>query len=150
MSTPVSAAAAANRENARTNDGRFETKPHGEAVGVALAAATSHPKPITATVIFERWDGRDNAIEVGRTEFDASRLLAELTVEQRGALHEMGDYESLDNLFHEGVSRGLLPAHEDPFTVRVAMRSRKHLRKTPAILMTQHPSPTLRDTRKPF
>jgi hypothetical protein len=75
-------------------------------------------QPIIATAIYQEWDAHDNANEVKRLDFDATRILAGLGEEQREKLLN-GGFEIADSIFREAEARGLIPAHEGPFTLDV-------------------------------
>jgi hypothetical protein len=76
-------------------------------------------QPIAATAIYEQWNPRDEAIEMNRVDFDATRILAGLGEEQREKLLN-GDFDIADDIFREAESRGLIPPHNGPFTLDVA------------------------------
>lgn len=75
-------------------------------------------QPIIATAIYQEWDVNDNANELKRIDFDATRILAGLGKEQRDNLLNDG-YEVADSIFAEAAARGLIPAHYGPFTLDV-------------------------------
>ena len=97
--------------------GQFAPSAHAES-GIALAAPSPKAPPaVTATVILQRWREDDGIDNIGQVDFDAGRILAALTSEDRAALT---DYDSRsDEIFHAAVRRGQLPEHDGPFEVRV-------------------------------
>lgn len=96
--------------------GQFAANAHAES-DVALAAPSPKAPPaITATVILQRWVG-DGCENLSQVDFDAGRILAAMTPEQRA---ELDDFSSdADEIFHTAVRRGQLPDHDGPFEVRV-------------------------------
>jgi hypothetical protein len=95
-------------------------------------------KPITATAIYERWSPRDEAIEMNRIDFDATRILAGLGEEQRGRLLS-GDFDIADDIFREAESRGLIPQHNGPFTLNVEDALAEALEEDPEYFARQFP-----------
>lgn len=94
--------------------GQFAPNAHSEP-DVSLPPAAI-PPAIHATVILQRWVD-DGAEYVDQVAFDARRILAGLTPEQRAALTDGS--EDADDIFHAGVRQGLVAAHDGPFEVYV-------------------------------
>ncbi|MET4144186.1 hypothetical protein [Arthrobacter sp. UYCo732] len=94
--------------------GQFAPGVHAEP-NVSLASPAAPPK-IMARVTLQAW-ARDYAIDIETVEFDAGRILAEMTPEQRGNLRDGSD--ETDMLYEAGVRSGLVKDHDGPFHVRV-------------------------------
>lgn len=95
-----------------------------------MTAQQTIRKPIMATAIYERWNRRDEAIEMHRVEFDATRIVAGLSEDEREQLMN-GGFEIADDIFREAESRGLIPAHDGPFTLDVEDRIAEALEADP-------------------
>lgn len=101
-------------------------------------------KPIMATAIYERWNRRDEAIEMNRVEFDATRIIAGLGEDEREQLMN-GGFEIADNIFREAESRGLIPTHDGPFTLDVEDKIAEALEEDPEYF--SRPFPEGREVR---
>lgn len=99
--------------------GQFAPAVHAEP-DVSLTSSAAPPK-IMASVTLQAW-ARDYAIDIETVEFDAGRILAEMTPEQRQDLRDGSD--DADMIFETGVRAGLVKDHDGPFyvTVKEAMR----------------------------
>lgn len=107
----------ADREAARRDNGEFGTHSRtSPEVHLADGNGFRDPSyPLTLEVVLERWDNRDNAIELGVVEFDARALCDARSLTELDQAFETGDP---DAIFFEAVDAGLTDAHDGPFTVR--------------------------------
>lgn len=98
--------------------GQFAPSAHAES-GVALAAPAPVPA-ITASVDLQQWVN-DYAVTQETVTFDAGPILARMSPEERVAIEDYD--ETADQLYFEGVRRGLVKDHNGPFglSVRSAM-----------------------------
>lgn len=94
--------------------GQFAAKIKSDDVVVLKPAPTPR---IVATVNLQRWVNDDGAEPAGQLDFDAGRILADMSHEKRSAILD-GD-GSGDDVFHEAVRRGLVEDHDGPFEVYV-------------------------------
>lgn len=101
-------------------------------------------KPIIATAIYERWNKRDEAIEMNRVDFDATRIIAGLSEDDRTNLMN-GGFEIADDIFREAESRGLIPQHNGPFTLDVEDQLAEALEEDPGYF--SRPFPEGREAR---
>jgi hypothetical protein len=110
--------------------GQFAANAHSEP-DVSLTPAAI-PPAIHATVVLQRWaaDG-DQAEYVDQVAFDARRILAGLTSEQRAALTDGS--EDADEIFRAGVRSGLVADHDGPFEVYVRDAMDEAVRKDPEV-----------------
>lgn len=108
----------AEREAARRDNGEFGTHEHS-APELHLADGNGYHDvtyPATVIVRLERWDERDNAIEVGRVEFDARAIFDALSLSEIKRAHGNQDY---DWIFQDAQTYGLTDEHDGPFTVDI-------------------------------
>lgn len=72
---------------------------------------------VKVAVTFERWRG-DDAVEVGGRTFEIGQLVAETSPEDRATAFDWeNDYDTRDRYYYTAVERGLVDAHDGPFTV---------------------------------
>lgn len=95
--------------------GQFAAGTHAEP-DLSLQPSAAPPPKIMATVILQRWVN-DEAQPVGEVVFDAGRILAAMTREQRSSIED--DDDSADAIFYAGVEQGLVAHHDGPFSVYV-------------------------------
>jgi hypothetical protein len=83
-------------------------------------------------VVLQRWanDG-DQAEYVDQVAFDARRVLADMKPEHRAALTDGSEYA--DEVFYEGVRRGLVAQHDGPFEVYVRDAMDEAVQKDPEV-----------------
>lgn len=102
------------------NAGQFRKKEND-----APAATLTDPKPdlssefgaVTATIVFQELDHRDNDREVGREAVDIAAILDGRDVDDLP--DSAGDYETIDGLFHWAQNMGLIGEHNGPFEVHL-------------------------------
>jgi hypothetical protein len=92
--------------------GQFAPGTHAEP-GVMLASQVAQPK-IMASVTLQQWHN-EYAIDIETVEFDAGRVLAEMSPEKRSGLEDCS--EDADQLYDTAVRRGLVQDHDGPFSV---------------------------------
>jgi len=101
-------------------------------------------KPIIATAIYEQWNQHDILEELRRVDFDATRILAGLSQDERLALMNDG-FEIADQIFREAEARGLIPPHDGPFTLNVGDELTEALEEDPEYF--SRPFPEGREVR---
>jgi hypothetical protein len=75
-------------------------------------------KPIIATATYQEWNQHDVAEDLKTVEFDATRIVAGLSEDERTRLiHD--DFDVEDSIFREAEARGLIPAHDGPFSLSI-------------------------------
>lgn len=109
--------------------GQFAPNTHSEP-DVTLAPSATIPPAIYATVVLQRWVD-DGAEYVDQVAFDARRILAAMTPEERARLSDSS--EDADEIFHAGVRQGMLSHHEGPFEVYIRDAMDEAVRKDPDV-----------------
>lgn len=128
-------------DHPRGSGGMFAEKIQSEATGVVLTAPSAKPKPIMAHMTLQQWDedNDDYAREVGTVEFDAAPVLAGIVPGLSPAQLSDLDTNIGDQVFHEAVSRGLVPDHEGPFELYVQNSLDEALAENPNYFDTPYP-----------